>query len=97
VVGNSSSGLYEVPSFHRPTVNIGDRQRGRLPASSVINCVPQKEEILKAIRKALEMDCSAAVNPYGTGNSAEKIVEVLKSIPDYRVLLRKQFYPIRSE
>lgn len=97
VVGNSSSGLYEVPSFHRPTVNIGDRQKGRLSASSVINCVPQKEEILKAIRKALEMDCSAAVNPYGTGNSAEKIAEVLKLVPDYRVLLRKKFYPIRSE
>lgn len=96
VVGNSSSGIYEVPSFQKPTVNIGDRQKGRLTAASVINCAPKKEEILKAIRDALDMDCSKAVNPYGTGNTAEKIVEIIKSIPDDRALLKKQFYSIRS-
>ncbi len=94
VVGNSSSGIYEVPSFHKPTVNIGDRQKGRLLAASVINCAPQRNEIRSAIKQALSMDCSNAVNPYGEGNSAEKIMTVLKSISDYRGLLQKQFFPI---
>jgi UDP-hydrolysing UDP-N-acetyl-D-glucosamine 2-epimerase len=94
VVGNSSSGLYEVPSFHKPTVNIGDRQKGRMLASSVLNCPPEKEEILLAIWKSLAMDCMGAVNPYGEGDSAKKILTVLKSLPDYNVLLKKQFYII---
>jgi UDP-hydrolysing UDP-N-acetyl-D-glucosamine 2-epimerase len=63
VVGNSSSGLYEVPSFKKPTVNVGDRQKGRLFASSVINCRPAHTEVLNAIQKAFELDCSATVNP----------------------------------
>jgi len=92
VVGNSSSGLYEVPSFHKPTVNIGDRQKGRLLASSVLSCSPKKGEILQTIRKALALDCTAAVNPYGEGDSAKKIMTVLKSIPDYNTLLKKRFY-----
>ena len=92
VVGNSSSGLYEVPSFHKPTVNIGDRQKGRLLASSVICCPPKREEIKKAIEKAFDLDCSKAVNPYDSGGGAAKIVDVIRSIPDYRVLLKKQFY-----
>jgi UDP-hydrolysing UDP-N-acetyl-D-glucosamine 2-epimerase len=96
VVGNSSSGLYEIPSFHKPTVNIGDRQKGRLLATSVLSCSPEREEILQAIRKALVMDCTAAVNPYGEGDSAKKILTVLKSVPDYNALLKKQFYMIRS-
>jgi UDP-hydrolysing UDP-N-acetyl-D-glucosamine 2-epimerase len=97
VVGNSSSGLYEVPSFRKPTVNIGDRQKGRPAASSVLSCAPKREEIREAIRSAMSLDCSAAENPYGTGNTAEKIREILKAIPDYRTFLRKQFYPIRGE
>ncbi|WP_283610647.1 UDP-N-acetylglucosamine 2-epimerase [Faecalispora anaeroviscerum] len=92
VVGNSSSGLYEVPSFHKPTVNIGDRQKGRLLASSVLSCSPNKEEILRAIRKAMTMDCTTAVNPYGQGDSAKQIITILESVPDYRALLKKQFY-----
>lgn len=92
VVGNSSSGLYEVPSFKKPTVNIGDRQKGRLQASSVINCQPQKEEILKAIRRALELNCENTVNPYGDGNSSVRIVKILKEIPDYEGLLQKHFF-----
>lgn len=92
VVGNSSSGLYEVPSFKKPTVNIGDRQRGRLQASSVINCLPESTDIASAIRKAFIMDCSEAVNPYGQGDSAHRIVAVLRAIPDYRILLKKHFF-----
>lgn len=53
VIGNSSSGIIEVPSFKIPTINIGDRQKGRIQASSVINCEPNKNDILEAIDKAL--------------------------------------------
>lgn len=93
VVGNSSSGVYEVPSFHKPTVNIGDRQKGRLLASSVICCPPDQAEIEKAIWKAFNKDCAQTVNPYGDGKSAEKILDILKSVPDYKTLLKKHFYP----
>jgi UDP-N-acetyl-D-glucosamine 2-epimerase, UDP-hydrolysing len=92
VVGNSSSGLYEVPSFQKPTVNIGDRQKGRLMAPSVLCCTPEKEEIGKALIRAFEMDCSETVNPYGKGDSADCIVQILKGISDYKLLLKKQFY-----
>ena len=92
VAGNSSSGLYEVPSFNKPTVNIGDRQQGRIQASSVINCRPEASDILRAIKEAFGKDCSAAVNPYGNGESAAKIVTFLKAVPDYRRLLKKHFY-----
>ncbi|MGF7056651.1 UDP-N-acetylglucosamine 2-epimerase [Brassicibacter mesophilus] len=92
VVGNSSSGIYEVPSFKKPTVNIGDRQKGRLLASSVINCVPEKTEIKKAIMNAFVKDCSDVVNPYGEGNSSKKIIHIIKSIKDYKVLLKKHFH-----
>lgn len=94
VVGNSSSGLYEVPSFKKPTVNIGDRQKGRIQASSVINCRPYAADIIRAINEAFKKDCSATVNPYGKGDSAERIISVLKAVADYRALLQKHFYEI---
>jgi UDP-N-acetylglucosamine 2-epimerase (non-hydrolysing)/GDP/UDP-N,N'-diacetylbacillosamine 2-epimerase (hydrolysing) len=94
VVGNSSSGLYEVPSFKKPTVNIGDRQKGRLQASSVINCKPESADIARAINEALTKDCASAANPYGDGNSVQKIVAALKSILDYKLLLKKHFFDL---
>lgn len=94
VVGNSSSGLYEVPSFKKPTVDIGDRQKGRLRSSSVINCPPESTSILKAIKSALEMDCRGAVNPYGDGNSTGRILKVLREFPDFGSLLKKRFYKV---
>jgi UDP-hydrolysing UDP-N-acetyl-D-glucosamine 2-epimerase len=94
VVGNSSSGLYEVPSFRKPTVNIGDRQKGRLQPSSVINCKPETADILNAIKEAFKKDCSHVENPYGAGDSAKKIVAELRRVADYRTLLKKQFYDI---
>lgn len=96
VVGNSSSGLYEVPSFKKPTVNIGDRQKGRLQASSVINCKPESVDILRAIKEAFDKDCSDVVNPYGDGDSAQKIVSALKAVPDYQALLKKHFFDTAS-
>jgi UDP-hydrolysing UDP-N-acetyl-D-glucosamine 2-epimerase len=95
VVGNSSSGLYEAPSFKVPTVNIGERQKGRPQASSVLNCAPRRQEIAAAIRRALEMDCTATVNPYGDGDSAKRIVGHLAALPDPRALLRKRFVDAR--
>lgn len=94
VVGNSSSGLYEVPSFKKATVNIGDRQKGRLQAASVINCRPESADIVRAINEAFTKDCSEAVNPYGSGDSARKIVAALKTIPDYKALLKKHFFDV---
>jgi UDP-hydrolysing UDP-N-acetyl-D-glucosamine 2-epimerase len=91
VVGNSSSGLYEVPSFKKPTVNIGDRQKGRLKASSVIDCKCEVQEIIDAIEKAFNLDCSNVISPYYQKNSSKKIVEILKHISDYKSLLVKHF------
>jgi len=92
IVGNSSSGLYEVPSFKKPTVNIGDRQKGRLRAPSVIDCEPRTEAILKAIRKAFVLDCSNVANPYGDGNSSARIVAKLKEIRNPAQLVKKHFF-----
>lgn len=91
IVGNSSSGLYEAPSFHKPTVDIGERQRGRLAASSVIHCEPKAEAISDGIRRAMTMDCSSTVNPYGDGHSVDRILSVLHDLPDRRELLQKCF------
>ncbi len=83
VVGNSSSGIIEAPSFKIATVNIGDRQTGRIKAKSVIDCEPEKREILKAIRRALSPEFKAQIgdvtNPYGDGNAAGRIKNILKT------------------
>ena len=81
VIGNSSSGLAEAPSLGTGTVNIGDRQRGRLKAQSVIDCVPQRQAILDAIHWLYTADfrlsLQTMVNPYGNGGASLKIVQVL--------------------
>jgi UDP-hydrolysing UDP-N-acetyl-D-glucosamine 2-epimerase len=92
VVGNSSSGLYEAPSFRVPTVNIGDRQRGRLAPSSVVHCTAEKSAICTALKKALELDCSGVVNPFGDGHSATRIVEILRELPLNGALIKKKFH-----
>ncbi len=97
VVGNSSSGLYEVPSFKKPTVNIGDRQKGRIQASSVINCDPEASSIAQAIREALTKDCSDSINPYGDGNASSRIVAVLKKIKEFKTLLKKHFFDMETQ
>jgi UDP-N-acetylglucosamine 2-epimerase (non-hydrolysing)/GDP/UDP-N,N'-diacetylbacillosamine 2-epimerase (hydrolysing) len=91
VVGNSSSGLYEAPSFRTPTVNIGNRQSGRVCAKSVITCPAETHAIRYAIDKALALDCSDVVNPYGDGHATERILPILQAIPDFRTLLHKRF------
>ena len=94
VVGNSSSGIYEAPSLKTPTINIGDRQRGRLQASSIINCEPNKDAIIKAIQKAFKKNCSNTNNPYGDGNSSIKILNILKQVADPKRLLKKSFFEV---
>jgi GDP/UDP-N,N'-diacetylbacillosamine 2-epimerase (hydrolysing) len=100
VVGNSSSGLTEAPSMAVGTINIGDRQRGRLQATSVIDCVPEQKAILDAIKKLYAEDFRQAlptiVNPYGNGGASEKIVRVLKDYP-LEGILKKSFYDLGSE
>ncbi len=95
VVGNSSSGLLEVPSFRIPTVNIGDRQRGRIQGDSVINCDPTETSIEKAldIAKSIEFRDSIKdkVSPYGEINSSEIIIEKLMNI-SLGGILKKKFY-----
>lgn len=82
VLGNSSSGLTEAPSFGIPTVNVGDRQRGRIQAESVINCRPERADILCALERACSPEGRAlaarAVNPYGDGNTSKRICRVVK-------------------
>lgn len=92
VVGNSSSGLYEAPFLRKPTVNIGDRQRGRLMADSVVNCEPKRDSIRSAIGQALRLDCSCTVNPYGDGHSTERIIAELKRVENPQRLLKKRFH-----
>ncbi|MDO7895439.1 UDP-N-acetylglucosamine 2-epimerase [Pseudomonas citrulli] len=81
VVGNSSSGVIEVPSFGLPTVNIGSRQKGRLAAETVISCEPDTDAIRQAISLALSKEfsslCRHAENPYGKGDASQKIVQQL--------------------
>ena len=83
VIGNSSSGIIEVPSFKKPTVNIGMRQKGREAAQSVIHCEPDKQSIIAAIEKAISPSFRAMVaaveNPYGKGDASGQIVDILKN------------------
>lgn len=92
VVGNSSSGLYEAPSLRKPTVNIGDRQRGRMRAASVLDCATDARAIGAAIERAFALDCSQVTNPYGDGYAADKIVAQLLAVPDPKTLLQKRFH-----
>lgn len=92
IVGNSSSGLYEAPSFGIPTVNIGDRQKGRLRAASIIDCVPERQAIRGAIDKALARGRQPTANPYGDGHAAEAALQTLQRIQDFRALLKKPFF-----
>ena len=93
VIGNSSSGIIEVPSFKKPAVNIGNRQKGRVMAQSVINCKPVYEDILNSINIALSKDFSKTVNPYDKENTAENILKVLKNYPLKNILF-KEFYDL---
>jgi GDP/UDP-N,N'-diacetylbacillosamine 2-epimerase (hydrolysing) len=95
VVGNSSSGLAEVPSFHKGTINIGDRQRGRLRATSIIDCAADRASISKAIKHLLSPEFQDTLpsveNPYGNGGASTAIVKILEK-QSFDNLLKKHFY-----
>ena len=97
IVGNSSSGLIEAPSFKKGTVNIGDRQKGRLQAGSVINCDPQRGSIAGALVRLYSSEFQAeletVINPYGMGGASDAIVSIVKSIP-LDEILKKRFYDL---
>lgn len=97
VVGNSSSGIAEVPSFKVATINIGNRQRGRIQAKSVINCAPEKQSITAAIEQAYTPEfqnmLETVVNPYSKANTAANIMSVLKTAVLSNTL-EKKFYDL---
>lgn len=97
VLGNSSSGLYEAPSFGIPTVNIGDRQSRRVRAVSVIDSLVDTKCIIAAIETALASDWTGTLNPYGDGQSASRILSHLASINNPAALIRKSFEDLNHD
>lgn len=94
VVGNSSSGVLEAPSLNVPSVDIGDRQKGRERASSVFNTPAERNAIVAAISKAAIHGRQPTVSPYGDGESSQRFADVIAAVPDFRELLRKGFYDL---
>jgi UDP-hydrolysing UDP-N-acetyl-D-glucosamine 2-epimerase len=94
MVGNSSSGLIEAPSFELPVVNVGSRQRGRLRAANVVDVAPEREAIARGLARALSADFRAGLrglpNPYGDGRAAPRIVRLLRDTPLDARLLQKR-------
>ncbi len=99
MIGNSSSGIVEMPIFKRPTINIGDRQIGRIFPKSVIQCEPNKDSIVSAISLGLSKNFINKIqnmeNIYGDGNSAKKIKEYLITT-DFEVIIKKKFYDLKN-
>jgi len=100
VVGNSSSGLLEAPSFKIATINIGDRQKGRIKADSVIDCSPDKDSINIALSKIYSNNYKKTIsrvrNPYDSGNTSKKIVKKIKNI-DLNNIVKKVFFDLQSK
>ena len=100
VIGNSSSGIIEAPSFGKPIINIGDRQKGRICADSVINCGYTQQEIQQAMETALtkefENKARNCRNPYEKENTAANIISVIKDyLLNDKIKLKKGFYDIK--
>lgn len=99
VLGNSSSGIIETPAFQVPTVNIGDRQRGRLQSKSIINCSADVDSIVSAIQTSMSAEhkviCKLVVSPYGDGHAAEQIaMKTVEVVMNGRIDLKKKFYDL---
>lgn len=99
VLGNSSSGIIETPAFRVPTVNIGDRQKGRLQSDNIINCGTGADEIINAIKSALSEEhikrCQTVISPYGNGNASEQIADkAVQIVLEGRIDLKKQFFDL---
>lgn len=100
VIGNSSSGLLEVPYFRKATINIGIRQQGRLKAESVVDCDFNEASIINAINKGLSKEFKKRISSmemlYGEGNTSQQIVEILKNVNLENILIKK-FYDIKGD
>jgi len=98
VIGNSSSGIIEAPYFDVPTINIGDRQKGRIQAKTIINCQPIEIDIYNAIEIGLSIKFKQKnknlINPYGNGDVTRRIIEVIKSNLDKKIDIKKIFYDL---
>ena len=94
-----ASGLVEVPTFRKPTINIGDRQRGRLKAESVIDCAPERTSIAEALEQLYSPDFQTSLetvsNPYGEGGASDRVVEKLAEI-SLEGLMKKRFLDLPS-
>lgn len=100
ILGNSSSGIIEGPSFGIPTINIGNRQKGRIQADSVINVGTEAKAIIDGINLAMSDDLRSiaknAVNPYGDGNTVNETVSIIKDkLFNHNINLAKKFYDIK--
>lgn len=97
VIGNSSSGLLEAPTFNKGTINIGNRQAGRLRASSVIDCSPSRKEIKLALNQLystkFQLGLSGVLSPYGNGGASERVVNIIKTL-ELNHLMLKPFYDL---
>lgn len=97
VIGNSSSGIIEAPSFKIPTINIGSRQKGRVQASSVINVESKKELIRGAVERALSAEfkatCKHVVNPYELNGTSDRMLSLIREFQD-KLSVQKEFYDL---
>ena len=100
VIGNSSSGIIEAPSFKKPTVNVGDRQKGRLSGDTVIHVNNSKKSIIAGIKKALSKEFTNNIkkskNPYGDKGASERIVDIIKQIKLDDNTIKKEFFDMKS-
>lgn len=100
VIGNSSSGILEAPSFKIPTINIGNRQQGRICAKSVINCLPLAKEILKSLDKIdkpnFKKILKTTINPYKKKNSSQFIIKTIENYLSSTNINHKKFYDLKT-
>ena len=100
VIGNSSSGLLEAPTLKKGTINIGDRQLGRLQASSIINCRAKRDEIAGALQKlyspTFQADLGAVSSPYGDGGASARVINIVKKMP-LDGILKKNFFDFPAD
>ncbi|GAB6189625.1 UDP-N-acetylglucosamine 2-epimerase [Marinitoga arctica] len=95
VMGNSSSGLIEAPSFKIPTINIGERQQGRVKGNSIIDAKPIKKELLKAVQIAESIDRKSIMNPYDQYGATQKIYDIMREyIKNNKLKTKKEFFDI---
>ncbi len=98
VIGNSSSGIIEVPSIKIGVVNVGDRQRGRVKSKAVVDCKPSSDQIIKSVKKIFQKKhqkiIKEDINPYDFNGTTKKIIDVLENRSNFKILIKKKFFDI---